>query len=125
MPGSSSAWLIAESDVCLELGLVFLRIVAARELLYAVCRRGSPDVGVVALSYNVIPAGHPHSHVLWVFVSPYAQSMVFWIKLTRVIGMLGAFGNMNLTSSNLLRRRQFSASHIHPAPLQLIVVSKG
>jgi len=31
---------------------------------------------------------------------------------TRVIGMLGAFGKMNWTSSNLLRRRQFSARKI-------------
>ena len=31
---------------------------------------------------------------------------------TRVIGMFGAFGKMNETSSNLLRRRQFSARKI-------------
>ena len=29
-----------------------------------------------------------------------------------VMGMLGAFGKMNRTSSNLLRRRQFSARKI-------------
>lgn len=37
-------------------------------------------------------------------------------KLTEM-GMAGAFGNMNLTSWNFWRRRQFSASETHPAPL--------
>jgi hypothetical protein len=35
-----------------------------------------------------------------------------WELRTRVMGMLGALGKMNLTSSNLLRRRQFSARKI-------------
>jgi hypothetical protein len=36
---------------------------------------------------------------------------------TTVIGIVGAFGNMNLTSSNFDLRRQFSARETHPAPL--------
>jgi hypothetical protein len=36
--------------------------------------------------------------------------------------MFGAFGKMNLTSSNLLRFRQFSASQIHPTPLSFELV---
>lgn len=32
------------------------------------------------------------------------------------MGMDGAFGKMNLTSSNFCLRRQFSASDTHPAP---------
>jgi hypothetical protein len=42
---------------------------------------------------------------------------------TRVMGMFGAFGNMNLTSSNLLRFRQFSAKKIHPTPLKVEPIS--
>jgi hypothetical protein len=34
-----------------------------------------------------------------------------------VIGMVGAFGNMNLTSSNFCLRLQFSAKETQPAPL--------
>jgi hypothetical protein len=34
-----------------------------------------------------------------------------------VIRIGGAFGNMNLTSSNFCRRLQFSAREAHPAPL--------
>lgn len=33
------------------------------------------------------------------------------------MGMVGALGKMNLTSSNLDRRRQFSARETQPAPL--------
>jgi hypothetical protein len=35
-----------------------------------------------------------------------------WEMRTIVMGMLGALGKMNWTSSNLLRRRQFSARKI-------------
>jgi hypothetical protein len=38
-------------------------------------------------------------------------------ELTTVIGIEGAFGNMNLTSSNLDLRLQFSANVTQPAPL--------
>lgn len=33
------------------------------------------------------------------------------------MGIVGALGNMNFTSSNFCRRRQFSAREAHPAPL--------
>lgn len=71
---------------------------------------GCPDVGVVALSYNVIPAGHSHTHVL-------AVRLVMVRDLlpnshTSVMGIDGAFGKTNLTSSNLFLFLQFSASHI-------------
>jgi hypothetical protein len=36
------------------------------------------------------------------------------VEHTNVIGILGAFGKTNETSSNLLRRRQFSARKILP-----------
>jgi hypothetical protein len=39
------------------------------------------------------------------------------VKHTTVIGMAGAFGKINLTSSNFALRRQFSANVTHPAPL--------
>lgn len=32
------------------------------------------------------------------------------------MGIAGAFGNINLTSSNFCLRRQFSARETHPAP---------
>ncbi len=38
-------------------------------------------------------------------------------KHTTVIGIAGAFGNINFTSSNFCRSLQFSASDTHPAPL--------
>lgn len=38
------------------------------------------------------------------------------LLLTTVMGMFGAFGNMNLTSWNLFLRLQFSARLTHPAP---------
>jgi hypothetical protein len=37
--------------------------------------------------------------------------------LTTVIGIVGALGNINLTSWNLFLRRQFSANETQPAPL--------
>jgi hypothetical protein len=37
-------------------------------------------------------------------------------ELTTVIGIIGALGNMNLTSSNFCLRLQFSASDTQPAP---------
>ena len=36
---------------------------------------------------------------------------------TTLMGIAGAFGNMNFTSSNFCRRRQFSARKTQPAPL--------
>jgi hypothetical protein len=36
---------------------------------------------------------------------------------TTVMGIVGALGNMNLTSSNFCLRRQFSANVTQPAPL--------
>lgn len=38
------------------------------------------------------------------------------LRPTTVIGILGAFGNMNLTSWNLFLLLQFSAKDTHPAP---------
>jgi len=38
-------------------------------------------------------------------------------ELTIVMGICGALGNINLTSGNFSRRRQFSAREIQPPPL--------
>jgi hypothetical protein len=63
-------------------------------------------------------------HTIQAFGNPYSNLTISWnllevraTGLTSVIGITGAFGNMNLTSGNLFRRRQFSASHIQPTPL--------
>jgi hypothetical protein len=42
-----------------------------------------------------------------------------------VIGMFGALGNIKAHSSNLLRRRRFSAKKLHPAPLSKAVIIIG
>jgi hypothetical protein len=57
---------------------------------------------------NVIPARHCHTHIL-------SHTSVIWpnqrrtFGRTTVIGIMGALGKTKLTSSNLLRRRQFCA----------------
>ena len=66
--------------------------------------------------YNVVPAWHLHAKVLR-RVSFVFEGFGKKVKHTTVIGMAGAFGKINLTSSNFALRRQFSAKVTHPAPL--------
>ena len=71
-----------------------------------------------ASTYDVVPAWHPHAAVLCYFVSFYVPLCKEGVRRrTTVIGMLGALGKINFTSSNFCRRRQFSASPTQPAPL--------
>ena len=87
--------------------LVMLNSSAAREV--------SVQTNGIARSYNVIPAWHCHAKVLCK-VSIVLGGRGIWGPTT-VMGIIGAFGNMNLTSSNFCRLLQFSASDTHPAPL--------
>lgn len=66
------------------------------------------SANIVAASYDIVPSRHGHAHVLVELVSNYHS--VFACIHTTVMGILGAFGKMNLTSSNLPRLRQDSAS---------------
>lgn len=66
-------------------------------------------VGEGAEGLDIVPSWHAHAHVLR--LSAFAGFQGKDVP-TRVMGMFGAFGNMNETSSNLLRRRQFSARKI-------------
>lgn len=66
-------------------------------------------------SYNVKPARHPHTHILPSLAmtrSPHQAR-----KLTAVIGIEGAWGKMNFTSSSLSLCRQFSTAEAQPWPV--------
>ena len=58
--------------------------------------------------YDIVPPWHYSAAILCRCQSGARKSSRTWHTI--VIGMLGAFGKMNLTSSNLFRRRQFSAN---------------
>ena len=66
-------------------------------------------------TYNIVPAWHSHSKVL----SRYQQLKVQLSRFesTTVMGILGAFGKMNLHSGKRLLSLQFSTTGHHPAPL--------
>lgn len=70
----------------------------------------------IARSYNIIPTWHRHAEVLSP-ISILFKAEGVQPRRTTVIGIDGALGKMNLTSSNLDRRRQFSARDTQPAPL--------
>ncbi len=75
---------------------------------------------VPAFTYDVVPAGHHVTHVLE--LSAYV-CVLRKVGQTIVIGIFGAFGKMNLMSSNLPRRRQFSASEILPLSVPTLPAS--
>lgn len=67
-------------------------------------------------THDIIPTWHASTKVLWKEISAFLLLSESG-KHTTVMGIGGAFGNMNLTSSNFCLRLQFSASPTHPAPL--------
>ncbi len=67
---------------------------------------------IFAAPYDIVPTGHSHAEILARLLATYALLPASFVALVRttVMGMLGALGKTNLTSSNFPRRRQLSAS---------------
>lgn len=66
------------------------------------------DTGVPK-SHNIVPAWHPHAKILRIDLSLRFKPLGIYRRRTTVIGICGALGNTKATSSNLPRRRKFSA----------------